>query len=114
MVRQLKDLRHQNKISARDAKITLIETGVLKLKNNIKNMSENEVKSKGLDLLKNIVEKIIDANKLLHMPELETEKFTEQRKNQQGQRSKILTPNQMIITLPALLARLKAGKNSEK
>ena len=30
MARQLKDLRHQNKISARDAKITLIETGLLR------------------------------------------------------------------------------------
>ena len=36
MVRQLKD--------PRDAKITLIETSLLRLKTDIKNMSENEVK----------------------------------------------------------------------
>ena len=55
MVTQLKDPRHQNKISTEDVKITLTETGLLRLKTDIKNMSENEVKNKGLDLLKNIV-----------------------------------------------------------
>ena len=114
MVRQLKDLRHQNEISARDTKITLIETGLLKLKTDTKTMSENEVKNKGLDILKNIVEKVLDANKLLDMPELETEKFPEQRRNQQGQGLKIFTPKQKIIRLPVLLAQLKAGNNSEK
>ena len=49
MVRQLKDLRHQNKTSARDAKITLIKSGLLKLKTDIKNMPENEVKHKGFN-----------------------------------------------------------------
>ena len=34
--------------------------------------------------------------------------------NQSGQRLKILTPNQMLSTLPISLAQLKAGKNSEK
>ena len=55
MVRQLKDLRHQNKIFTRDVIITLIETGLLKLTTDIKNISENEVKNNGLDLLKDIV-----------------------------------------------------------
>ena len=114
MSRQLKDLRHKNKISARDAKITLIETGLLRLKTDIKNMSENDVKNKGLDLLKNIVEKILDANKLLDISELESQSSPEQRRNQQGQGLKILTPKQMIIRLPILLAQLKAGNNSEK
>ena len=77
-------------------------------------MSENEVKNKGLDLLKNVVEKIVDANKLLDMPELETEKSAERRRNQQRQGLKILTPKQMIIRLPVLLAQLKSGNNSEK
>ena len=78
-------------------------------------MSENEVKNKGLDLLKNIVEKIVDANKLYKdMPELETEKSAERRRNQQRQGLKILTPKQMIIRLPVLLAQLKSGNNSEK
>ena len=35
-------------------------------------------------------------------------------KQQSGQRLKILTPKQMIIRLPILLAQLRAGNNSEK
>ena len=34
--------------------------------------------------------------------------------NQSGQRLKILTPNQMLSTLPISLAQLNAGNNSEK
>ena len=48
------------------------------------------------------------------MPELENEESAEQRRNQQGQGLKILTPKQMIIRLLTLLAQLKAGNNSEK
>ena len=94
--------------------MTLVETGLLRLKTDIKNMSKNEVKNKGLDLLKNIVEKILDANELLDIPELESEKSAEQRRNQQEQGLRILTPKRMIIRLPILLAQLKAGNNSEK
>ena len=39
-------------------------------------------------------------------------KFNEQ--NQQGQGSKILTPNQMLSRLPIALAKLQAGNNSNK
>ena len=112
MLRKLKDLKHHNKISARNAEIALIETGLLKLKTDIRNMSENEVKNKGLDLLKTIVDKILDVNKLLDMPNLESAE--QRRRDQQGQGLKILTPEQMIIRLPVLLAQLKAGSNSEK
>ena len=48
------------------------------------------------------------------MPELESEKSTAQRINQQGKGLKILTPNQMFIRLAITLAQLKAGNNSEK
>ena len=48
------------------------------------------------------------------MPELENEESAEQRRNQQGQGLKILTPKQIIIRLLILLAQLKAGNNSEK
>ena len=66
-------------------------------------MPENELKIKGLDLLKNIVRKIVDANQILDdMPPLETEEKAEKR--QQGQGLKILTPQQMITRLPILLA----------
>ena len=49
-----------------------------------------------------------------NMPELESEESAAQRKNQQGQGLKILTPNQMLRRLPISLAKLKAGNNSEK
>ena len=48
------------------------------------------------------------------MSELESEEFAEQRRNQQGKRLKILTPNQMLSRLPVNLAQSKAGNNSEK
>ena len=48
------------------------------------------------------------------MPELESEESAAERRNQQGQGIKILTPNQMLGRLPIFLAQLKAGNNSEK
>ena len=47
-------------------------------------------------------------------PELESEESAAQRRNQQVQGLKILTPNQMLSRLPITLAQLKAGNNSEK
>ena len=71
--------------------MALLVIGWSRLENDTKNMPENEVKNKGLDLLKNIVRKIIDANQLLDdMPTLETEEEAAQR--QEGQGLKILTP----------------------
>ena len=48
------------------------------------------------------------------MSDLEREESTAERRNQQGQGLKILTPNQMLSRLPISLAQLKAGNNSEK
>ena len=48
------------------------------------------------------------------MPELESEESAAERRNQQGQGLKILTPDQMLSRLPITLAQLKAGNNSEK
>ena len=48
------------------------------------------------------------------MPDLESEESVAQRRNQEGQRLKMLTPNQMLSRLPISLAQLKAGNNSEK
>ena len=48
------------------------------------------------------------------MPELESEESAAERRNQQGQGMKILTPNQMRSRLPVSLAQLKAGNNSKK
>ena len=48
------------------------------------------------------------------MPELESEESAAERRNQEGQGLKILTPNQMLSRLPITLAQLKAGNNSQK
>ena len=48
------------------------------------------------------------------MPELESEEYAEQRRNQKAEGCKILTPSQIISRLPITLAQLKAGNNSEK
>ena len=48
------------------------------------------------------------------MPELECEASAVERRNQQGQRLKILTPDQMLSRLPITLTELKAGNNSQK
>ena len=48
------------------------------------------------------------------MPELESEESAAERRKQQGQELRILTPDQMLSRLPITLAQLKAGKNSQK
>ena len=48
------------------------------------------------------------------MPELEDEESATERRNQQGQGLKILTPDQMLSRLPITLAQLKAENNSQK
>ena len=47
----------------------------------------------------------------IDMPELESEESSEQRRNQQGQGLKMLTPKQMTVKLPILLAQSKLGNN---
>ena len=46
------------------------------------------------------------------MPELGSEESAAQRRNQQRQGLKILTPSQTLSRLPISLAQLKAGNNS--
>ena len=48
------------------------------------------------------------------MTELESEESAVERRNQQRQGLKILTPDQMLSRLPITLAQLKAGNNSRK
>ena len=48
------------------------------------------------------------------MPELESEEFAAERRNQQGQGIKILTSSQMLSRLSISLAQLEAGNNSEE
>ena len=48
------------------------------------------------------------------MPELESEESTAERRNQQGQGLKLLTPGQILSRLPITLAQSRAGNNSKK
>ena len=45
------------------------------------------------------------------MPESESEESASERRNQQGQGLKILTPDQMPSRLPITLVQLKEGNN---
>ena len=78
--------------------VSLINSGLKYLEEEIKEMSEEEIKIEKLDKIIKIVEKILRFNK----------------QNQQGKGIKILTPNEMLSRLPISLAQLKAGNNSEK
>ena len=48
------------------------------------------------------------------MLELESEESAAQMREQEGQRLKVLTPQQMLSRLPISIAQLKAGINSQK
>ena len=48
-----------------------------------------------------------------NIPDLESEESVAQRREQEGQGVKILTPEQMLSRLPISLAQLKAGNNSK-
>ena len=59
-------------------------------------MSKNEIKNEKPNKIVDTVEKILDFNE----------------RYQEGEGLKILTPDQMLSTLPISLAQLKAGNNS--
>ena len=105
-----------------EGKVSLSKYGLRELKNEIKQMSENEIKSKRPDVIVNLVEKILDAyerqldrfytprsdisdfeTKELfeetprHIPDLESEESAAQRRNQRGQKLKILTPHKCLV-----------------
>ena len=91
--------------------MTLIEAGLEKIKNDMRNMSENEIRNKRLDVLANFIEEVLIGDRMNDMPPLEYEEDAAQRQQEQG--LKVLTPQQMITRLPILLAQLKAGSNSQ-
>ena len=66
-------------------------------KNRINSMPENEIRFEQPNELVNIVEKILEFNR-----------------QQQRQRIKILTPDQILGRLPVSLAQLNAENNSKK
>ena len=83
----------------KNSKLVNIFNSELKdLEEEIKKMSEEEIKiQKPYNKVK-AVKKILEINKI----------------NQQGKGLKLLTPNPMLSRLPIALAQLEAGNNSEK
>ena len=78
--------------------VSVINSGLKDLKEEINKMSKEERINKKSGKIVNIVKKILKFNK----------------QNQEGQGLKILTPSQMFSRLPITFAQLKAGNNSEK
>ena len=77
--------------------INVIKSGLSDLKDEIKEMSEDEIKIEKPHKTVDTVEKILQFD----------------RRNQEGQRLEILTPDQMLNRLPIFLVQLKAVKTSE-
>ena len=95
LVKKLYETKNKNK---KDKLVNIIKNGLSDLKDEIKEMSEDEIKTEKPGKILEIVEEIIEFNE----------------QNQSGIGLKILTPNQMFSRLPITLAQLKAGSNSEK
>ena len=76
--------------------INVIKSELSDLKNEIEEISEDEIQIKQPDKIVDIVERILEFQ------------------NQEGQGQKILTSSQMLSRLSIILAQLKAGNNSEK
>ena len=62
--------------------MSLIEEGLEKLKKDMKNMSENEIRNKILDLLVNFIEEVLTGDRMNDMPDIETEKYMLCKDNQ--------------------------------
>ena len=92
---ETKDKKKNNKL----VKLTEIKWSILK--DEIRNMSEEEKKIGKPNKIIKIVKAILNFNKKI-------------QKQSGGHGLKILTPNQMLSRLPITLAQLKAGNNSEK
>ena len=97
LVKQLYETKNKNK---NDKLVNLIKRGLSNLKDEITEMSKDEIENEKPDKIVEIAEEILDFNKKI--------------RKQQGLGLKILTPNQMLSRLPIILAQLKAGNNSKK
>ena len=53
--------------------MSLVEAGLEKLKNNMKNMSESKIRNKRLNLLANFIEEVLIGGRMNDMPPLESE-----------------------------------------
>ena len=94
----LKFLNNINDIEKNSKLVNTIISWLKDLKEEIKEMYEEEIKIEKSDKIVKIVEEILRFNK----------------QKQEGKGIKILTSNQMLTRLPITLAQLKAGNNSEK
>ena len=95
LLEQMKDSKN---IPGKNKMLVIItKSGLGDLKNEIKKMTEDEIKTEKPNEIVDIVEKILEFNE-----------------QQEGKGLKILTPSQMLSRLPISLAQLNAGNNSEK
>ena len=78
--------------------VDLFKGGLKDLKDEIKEMSENQTEIERPDKMVDLVHEMLEFN----------------RQNQERQGLKILTPEQLIARLPVLLGQLQAGNNSQK
>ena len=90
---KINDTEKNNKL------VSLINSGLKDLKEEIKKMPEAEIENEDPESIVKIAEKILKFN---------------EKNQQKGQEIKILTPNQMFNRLPIALAQLQAGNNSNK
>ena len=96
MVKQLYVTKNRKKSNGL---VNVIKSGLSDLKDENKNMSENQKEFEKPDKTLKSVEEILDFNN---------------KQNQIGEGLKTLTPNQMLTRSPISLAQLKTGNNCEK
>ena len=64
----LEQLKHLIKNQSKKIKMSLIEADLEKLKKDMKNMSENEIRNKRLNLLVNFIEEVLIGDRMNDMP----------------------------------------------
>ena len=94
----LENLNKLKNNTEKKIQVSLIRSRLRNLKEEIKEMSEDETENEKPDEIVNLADKILEFN----------------NQNQEEQGLKILKPNKMLNTLPITLGQLKAGNNSEK
>ena len=94
----LKYLYQTNDRKKNNELVSMINSGLKDLKEEINKMSEEEKENEKPDKIVEIFRQILKFNK----------------QKQEGEGIKILTPNQMLSRLSISLAQLEAGNNSNK
>ena len=97
LTKQLYKIKNKNK---KNDLVDVIKSGLSDLKDEIKEMSKEEIENEKPDKILKIVKEILNFNNKIQ--------------KQQGSGLKILSPNQMLSRLSITLAQLKAGNNSGK